>query len=184
MKRLIAFLLVLIGLLQYRLWFGDGGIRELQQLETRIEQLKQEGEKRRERNAALEADVNDLKEGTDAVEERARQELGMVREGETYIQVLDHPAENITPLPPADPAPAKPASKPPAKAKQAPAAKPGPASRTKPGARAPAQPDSQPNPEPVAKPVEPIKPKAEPEPGAKPNPPPMEPPAPAAPLDD
>lgn len=100
MKKLIAFLLVLIGLLQYRLWFGDGGIRELQYLQTRTEELKQEGERRRERNAALEADVKDLKEGTDAVEERARQELGMIREGETFVQVFEKPGRSSGTEPP------------------------------------------------------------------------------------
>jgi cell division protein FtsB len=90
-KKLFAFLLVLIGLLQYRLWFGDGGIRELHELQTRIEELSQEGERRRERNAALEADVKDLKEGTDSIEERARQELGMIKEGETFVQVFEKP---------------------------------------------------------------------------------------------
>lgn len=101
MIKLIAFLLVLIGALQYRLWLGDGGIKEWQDTKSRIEELKQEGERRKARNAALEADVRDLKAGTDAIEERARQELGMVREGETFVQVFDKPE------PP--PAPDKPA---------------------------------------------------------------------------
>ena len=91
MKKLIIFLLVLVALLQYRLWFGDGGIYELHELQTRIEELKEKGDKLHERNAALEADVKDLKEGTDAVEERARQELGMVKEGETFVQVFEKP---------------------------------------------------------------------------------------------
>ncbi|MBP1151689.1 MULTISPECIES: cell division protein FtsB [Methylocaldum] len=91
MKKLIVFLLVLIALLQYRLWLGDGGIAELQELQDRIEKLTEEGEKRRERNAALEADVRDLKEGTDAIEERARQELGMIKQGETFVQVIEMP---------------------------------------------------------------------------------------------
>ncbi|CAL1240224.1 cell division protein FtsB [Candidatus Methylocalor cossyra] len=93
MGKLIAFLLVLIALLQFRLWFGDGGILELYQLQARIEELKLEGQRRQERNAALEADVNDLKEGTDAIEERARQELGMVKEGETFVQVFEKPRQ-------------------------------------------------------------------------------------------
>jgi cell division protein FtsB len=90
-KKLIVFLLVLIALLQYRLWLGDGGIAELQKLQDRIDQLTEEGEKRRERNAALEADVRDLKEGTDSIEERARQELGMIKQGEIFIQVIEMP---------------------------------------------------------------------------------------------
>lgn len=93
MKKLTAFLLVLIALLQYRLWFGDGNIRELHRLGEHIEELKQEGEKRRERNAAFEAEVMDLKQGTDAIEERARHELGMIKEGEVFIQAIDHHPE-------------------------------------------------------------------------------------------
>lgn len=103
MKKLILVLLVLLGLLQYRLWFGDGGIREYQRTQQRIADLKAEGERLRERNAALDADVRDLKEGTDAIEERARQELGMVRPGETFVQVFDRPAP---PPPKAEAAPA------------------------------------------------------------------------------
>jgi cell division protein FtsB len=110
-KRLIAFLLVLIGLLQYRLWLGDGGIAEWHELQVRIEELKQEGERRKARNAALDADVKDLKEGTDAIEERARQELGMIREGETFVQVFEKPR----PKPEAEKPPAE--SKPPKKEK-------------------------------------------------------------------
>jgi cell division protein FtsB len=101
MRKLIAFLLVLVGLLQYRLWFGDGGLSELHALQVHIEELKQESERRRERNAALDADVKDLKEGTDAIEERARQELGMVKEGETFVQVFEKPhskAESAKPI--------------------------------------------------------------------------------------
>jgi len=90
-KKSTVFLLVLIALLQYRLWLGDGGVAELQELQDRIEKLTEESEKRRERNAALEADVRDLKEGTDAIEERARQELGMIKQGETFVQVIEMP---------------------------------------------------------------------------------------------
>ncbi len=89
MKKVIALLLLLIGLLQYRLWFGDGNVLEFRRLNDRIEELRQEGAKRRERNAALEAEVMDLKQGLDAVEERARQDLGMIKEGEVFVQVID-----------------------------------------------------------------------------------------------
>lgn len=107
MKRLIVFLLVLIALLQYRLWFGDGGIAEWHELQVRIEELKDEGERRKARNAALDADVRDLKEGTDAIEERARQELGMIREGETFVQVFEKPHPQSQP-PQAQPEAAQP----------------------------------------------------------------------------
>lgn len=114
MKTLIALLVLLIALLQFRLWFGDGNIREFQRLHERIDELKQEGVKRKERNAALEAEVVDLKQGFDAIEERARQDLGMIKEGETFVQIIDakHPAPADPPLPTASdttPPPTKPA---------------------------------------------------------------------------
>lgn len=89
MYKLILFLIVLIVALQYRLWLGDGSIREYRELQARIEEMNQEGERRQARNAALAADVKDLKEGTEAVEERARQELGMIKPGETFVQVYE-----------------------------------------------------------------------------------------------
>lgn len=92
MQKLTLLLLIFIGLLQYRLWFGDGNLRELHRLRNRIQELEQEGERRKQRNAALEAEVNDLKRGTDAIEESARQNLGMVKEGEVFIQVVDEHA--------------------------------------------------------------------------------------------
>ncbi len=101
MKKVIALLLLLIGLLQYRLWFGDGNVLEFHRLTDRIEELRQEGARRRERNAALEAEVMDLKQGLDAVEERARQDLGMIKEGEVFVQVIDprrEPDARPTPL--------------------------------------------------------------------------------------
>lgn len=96
MYKLTVFLLILIAALQYRLWLGDGSIREYREIQQRIEVLRQEGERRRIRNAALEADIRDLRDGTDAIEERARHELGMIKEGETFIQIFDEappPAE-------------------------------------------------------------------------------------------
>ena len=89
MYKLIVFLLILIAALQYRLWLGDGGIREYREILQRIEDLKQEGEKRQIRNAAIAADVKDLREGTEAIEERARHDLGMIKEGETFVQLYD-----------------------------------------------------------------------------------------------
>jgi cell division protein FtsB len=92
-RYLTGFLLVVLVLLQYRLWLGDGGIVQLQRMSERIELLKIEADRRHDRNTALEAEVRDLKEGLDAVEERARQELGMVKEREVFIQVVEKPKE-------------------------------------------------------------------------------------------
>ncbi len=92
MKRaIVAVLLSLLLLLQYRLWFGDGGIVKLWQLAAAVDTQKKENEQLNERNRALEAEVLDLKQGLEAIEERARTELGMVRRDETFFQVLDDP---------------------------------------------------------------------------------------------
>ncbi len=92
MKFLAAGLLVLLVLLQYRLWLGDGGMREVVRLRTEIEQQKVENATLRERNRTLAAEVQDLKKGTTAIEERARTDLGMVGQGETFFQVVTPPA--------------------------------------------------------------------------------------------
>lgn len=91
MYRLIALLLALIAALQYRLWLGDGGIHEYREAQMRLADMAKEIERLRIRNAALAADVEDLKNGSEAIEERARHELGMVRQGETYVQVYETP---------------------------------------------------------------------------------------------
>lgn len=84
---LVAVLLVLVAWLQFRLWFGDGSITGVMHLRDRVAEQRAENERLAERNRALEADVVDLKGGLDAIEERARRELGMVGEGETFFQV-------------------------------------------------------------------------------------------------
>jgi len=99
MKYLAAGLLVLLVLLQYRIWLGDGGMREVARLRGEIEQQQAENGKLRERNRTLAAEVQDLKKGTTAIEERARTDLGMVGQGETFFQV-------VTPRAKPSPAPA------------------------------------------------------------------------------
>lgn len=89
MKALIAILIVLLLILQYKLWFGDGNMREVWQLQSAIEEQKKENDSLRERNAALEAEVQDLKQGLEAIEERARSELGMIKKGETFYQIIE-----------------------------------------------------------------------------------------------
>src|SRR5690606_26265257 len=78
MKYLAAVLVLLLALLQYRLWLGEGGMREVVQLRHQIQEQLQENEALRERNRTLAAEVQDLKQGTTAIEERARTDLGMV----------------------------------------------------------------------------------------------------------
>ena len=91
MKWVIALLIVLLLLLQYRLWVGDGGIPEVLHLEQELTELKQEKARLEERNKELDAEVGDLKTGIDAIEERARSELGMVGKDETFYQLLKSP---------------------------------------------------------------------------------------------
>jgi cell division protein FtsB len=79
---------ILLGL-QYPLWLGDGGLLALWKLKQEVAAQKLENSGLKERNMALEAEVRDLKEGYEALEERARAELGMVRRGETLFQIIE-----------------------------------------------------------------------------------------------
>ena len=88
MKIIILILLVLLIWLQYKLWLGDGGIPEVLDLEREIVSVQTEVDRLQERNQALEAEVVDLKKGNEAIEERARSEMGMIKEGEIYYQVI------------------------------------------------------------------------------------------------
>ena len=88
--KIIAFvLLVLLIWLQYKIWLQDGGIPEVIQLQQEIEVVKTEVQKLQDRNSSLDAEVKDLKKGLDAIEERARSEMGMIKEGEVYYQVIE-----------------------------------------------------------------------------------------------
>ena len=92
MRWLRVLLLALVALLcwlQYRLWFGEGGTRAVEELEARVEQQRRQNEGLEQRNAALAAEVADLKSGEAAIEERARSELGMIKPGETFYRVVD-----------------------------------------------------------------------------------------------
>ncbi|MBF7729720.1 cell division protein FtsB [Pseudomonas sp. N040] len=84
---LFLVLILLLAGLQYRLWVGDGSLAEVAELKRQI--AAQQGENRNllERNRILEAEVLELKKGMETVEERARHELGMVKEGETLYQL-------------------------------------------------------------------------------------------------
>ena len=90
MARLIAIvLLILIVLLQLKYWIGDGGVREVEALQARVEAQARENAQLEQRNAALAAEVNELREGKEALEERARSELGLIKPGETYYRVVE-----------------------------------------------------------------------------------------------
>jgi cell division protein FtsB len=89
LKILIAIMVLLIIQLQYRLWFGDGSIAQIKIYQQRLDDLKKKVEEKKQRNEALNAEIIDLKKGQEAIEERAREELGMIKENETFFQVLE-----------------------------------------------------------------------------------------------
>jgi len=96
--RVIFVVLVLMFLgLQYKLWFDKGSVPRAHVLEQELSDLKARNEDAKQKNAVLEADVRDLEKAGEAIEERARSELGMVKKGETLIQVkeLQPPAATI-----------------------------------------------------------------------------------------
>ena len=89
MKILFAFLAFVIVTLQYQLWLGEDSIRVLNLLEVDLEAQRQGNAELIERNRLVEIEVLDLKNGLEAVEERARSELGMIREGEVFYLIVD-----------------------------------------------------------------------------------------------
>jgi cell division protein FtsB len=82
-------LVILIAAIQTPLWFGKGGWLRVWELDGQLAQVRKSNEALRARNAALDAEVRDLKTGYDAIEERARSELGMIRQDEVFYQVLE-----------------------------------------------------------------------------------------------
>ena len=93
MRWLVWLLVVLFVLLQYKLWLGDGSLAEVWDLYRQVEQQKIDNQRLQERNQALEAEVQDLKQGLDSIEERAREELGMIKDSETFYQIIEDPAD-------------------------------------------------------------------------------------------
>jgi cell division protein FtsB len=88
MKTLLAILIVVLVLLQAKMWFGEGGFRDVQRLAVRVEEQARENEELARRNRELQAEVEDLRQGLEAIEERARSELGLVKENEQFYQVV------------------------------------------------------------------------------------------------
>lgn len=85
----VVLLVLLLGYLQYRVWFGDGNLIEVFQLHDEVEAQRVENSRLHERNAVLDAEVRDLQQGHDAIEEHAREDLGMVKDGETFYQIVE-----------------------------------------------------------------------------------------------
>lgn len=95
MRWLLASLVTLLLVLQYRLWIAEGSLAEQHRLEQQVREQSAVNARLEERNAVLERDVLELQNGNDSVEERAREELGLIREGEVFYQFVDgdsHPA--------------------------------------------------------------------------------------------
>jgi cell division protein FtsB len=88
---LIALLAVLLAALQYQLWYGRGGIGDVAELHSARDAQSLENRRLRDRNRALQAEVADLKSGLQAIEERARTEMGMIREDEVFYQIIEAP---------------------------------------------------------------------------------------------
>ena len=88
MKWLAVSLALVIVLLQYRVWFSGDGVREVERLQKAVAAQHSENEQLEERNRQLGAEVRDLKTGLDALEERARTDLGMISTHETFYQVV------------------------------------------------------------------------------------------------
>ena len=104
LRVLLVVLVLLLAALQYKLWYGSGGQHEVIALKAQVAAQAAENRKLQARNDALAAEVADLKAGGEAVEERARSELGMVKPGETFYRVIEDAGNAAPPAaPPADP---------------------------------------------------------------------------------
>ncbi|MEO9946632.1 MAG: cell division protein FtsB [Paraglaciecola sp.] len=92
MKWVTIILLILLSTLQYRLWFGKNSVTDFVRLKQEVDTQVTVNNNLRQRNNLLKADIHDLKIGLEAAEERARNELGLIKEGETFYRIL--PTEN------------------------------------------------------------------------------------------
>ncbi|REL25843.1 cell division protein FtsB [Thalassotalea euphylliae] len=88
MRTITALLLIFVVFLQYRLWFGKNSIADYVALKEEVVRQQADNDKLRQRNKLLYVDTDDLKSGVEAVEERARNELGMIKNGETFFRII------------------------------------------------------------------------------------------------
>lgn len=86
---LLLILLLLLTELRYQLWLGQGNYGELQALQAMVEQQRRENLALQQRNEVLAAEIKDLKQGTEAIEERARLDFGMIKPGEIFYQIVE-----------------------------------------------------------------------------------------------
>jgi len=96
MRIITLLLIVLLVWLQYPLWLGRGGWLKVWELNRQVEAQQQINQQTEARNALLDAEVRDLKQGTAAIEERARSELGMIKKDEIFFRILDGAANQTT----------------------------------------------------------------------------------------
>ena len=99
MKWLSGLLLVLFVVLQYRLWVGEGSLAEVSRLKDEIARQEALNDRLEARNKLLENEVLELQQGVDSLEERARSELGMIKKGETYYQLIGQKSPEKQQLP-------------------------------------------------------------------------------------
>jgi cell division protein FtsB len=95
-KVLSLILTALIILLQYPLWLGKGSWLKVWEVDQQVVAQHETNQKMKTRNAALDAEVRDLKQGYDAIEERARSELGMIREDEVFFHITEDSEKNFS----------------------------------------------------------------------------------------
>lgn len=87
-KVIVSVLLIALALLQYRLWFGKNSVSDYKSMQVQVGQLSKQNANLIQRNGLLKADIEDLQLGLESMEERARNELGMIKEGETFYRIL------------------------------------------------------------------------------------------------
>jgi cell division protein FtsB len=107
-RLIVIGLTVLLILIQYPLWLGKGSWLRVWDLSRQLDSALVKEQELRERNAKLASEVQDLKEGTGALEERARYELGLIKDNETFVQILEGEAKKTAPTAPPTPSTAKP----------------------------------------------------------------------------
>lgn len=99
MRLITLFLVILLALVQYPLWFGKGGVFRVQELRGQVDQVLHKNETLTERNKKLASEVEDLQKGQEAVEERARLEMRMIKKDEIFVQILDQDARLVVESP-------------------------------------------------------------------------------------
>ena len=89
MKWVALVLVVILTTLQYRIWFGESSFRQIKEQRQKVTNIEQENKELVLRNQKILAEINDLRHGPDAIDERARYQLGMIKQGEVFIRILD-----------------------------------------------------------------------------------------------